>query len=407
MVKNNENRAEFKIIKQVKSSYQVYGESIGTLSMSNYFVKNDASIDVFAEDLENHPEIEAVGVVNNEGLIEGIVVRRELFDILGKHFGRDLYKNKSISSLTTNVSSHRYNKNIISVAKKIYKEDTNQSKINYYLLVDDEQKFYGIFSNLSVMIHLSTQMQDDIELARKLQENIVKEISEFSNDYFTFAASSKMAKGAGGDYYSLRKIGHDKYLISVCDVSGKGVSASLVSSIIGGMLDIFDFKKGTGVFISKLNDYITNTFMLEKMVTGLFIEFAASSGKITVYDMGHCMGSGNLYILRDNKFGLVKLKEHNIPLGIKPHLDVKGNKLQLKKGDRIFAITDGVTDQRNNEGMEYGIEKAAYIVKKTAKESVIKTIKKINDDVTDFRDSQPLFDDITMVLFEYSKGKEE
>jgi sigma-B regulation protein RsbU (phosphoserine phosphatase) len=38
-----------------------------------------------------------------------------------------------------------------------------------------------------------------------------------------------MARGIGGDYYHLARLDNGNWLCAVCDVSGKGVSASLVS----------------------------------------------------------------------------------------------------------------------------------------------------------------------------------
>ncbi len=392
---------EFLSLKKLEDRQKLYGETITTLSVSTYYVEADSLIDNLARDFEKNRDIDVVGVLGENHKPVGIIVRRELFDILGKQFGRDLYKNKSVTSMSRSVQEFKYHKNIITVAAKLG-QGQNATTVDYYLMVDDDKNFYGIFSNLAVLNNLSDQTQQDISLARKLQSNIVKENFRFEGNNFFFVAGCRMAKGVGGDYYSLKKIGDETYLASICDVSGKGVSAALLSSIMGGMLHIFDFNKGVIAFLSGLNQYITETFQMEKIVTGLFIEFNEVNGSIKVYDLGHSMGCSNFYIVRNGEFLLVKLENSGIALGILDTIEIKFDQYTLTPGDRLVIMSDGVTDQRNSSGTEYGMDMVKHFFLENQDKSIEDIHKMIYADILEYRGTQPQSDDITLAVLEYT-----
>ncbi|HOJ64367.1 MAG TPA: PP2C family protein-serine/threonine phosphatase [Spirochaetota bacterium] len=214
-----------------------------------------------------------------------------------------------------------------------------------------------------------------------------------------------MAKGVGGDFYSIKNIENKKWLMGICDVCGKGISASLISAIVGGMFDIYDFNnKSIEEFISLLNKYIYNTFKLEKYLTGLFIEFEEDSGKIRIFDMGHSLGASNLYLVRENNIISEITKNYNLAIGLVPDITTNSDLIELKKNDLFIAITDGVTDQRNSIEMEYGIKKFLKIITKNLNNDLKIVKESIFNDIDIFRGNSPQQDDITFLLLKY-KGK--
>ena len=90
-----------------------------------------------------------------------------------------------------------------------------------------------------MLVFLAEITRRDIALSRKIQTRIVKEEDELNETNFSLSASSIMAKGIGGDFYSYKKISDSQYLIALCDVSGKGMAASLLSSLLSGFLNTY------------------------------------------------------------------------------------------------------------------------------------------------------------------------
>ena len=72
--------------------------------------------------------------------------------------------------------------------------------------------------------------------------------------------------------------------------------------------------------------------------------------------------------------------------------------LQMCPGDRLLFFTDGVTEAHDKNGMLYGEDRLAEVVKNTREESGEGVIAYILDDINSFARNEAQFDDITMLV---------
>ena len=380
----------------------IHGEVVAKLVSSLYYVHQDTAVETLSLEWSPMKDVYAVGVVDDLKNLQGIVVRRDLFDTLGKPYGRDVMKHKTVSRVTQMQAALHSDRNIYTVADEL-KEVMKEPKIHYFPVVNTEGDFYGIFSTRDLLVYLSSITQKDIDLARTLQMSIVKEEHIITEDRFEIVGASKMAKGVGGDFYTIVQSDKDRWMISLCDVSGKGVAASLITTSMGGMFSLYDFKKGVGPFIQRLSAYIFNTFDSQKFVTGVFIDLHANTGEMTIYDMGHSL----IYVYRDDMLFRLKTSDENTPMGIMPEMKVSFNKYKLQEGDMFLLVTDGITEQINRAGEEYGDRRIGEILRRMRGEK-LKAIKDaVFQEVKRFREPQPQYDDMTMVLLTYLGNKLE
>lgn len=367
-----------------------------------FYVHEKSPVIDLANDMDKMKHIHSVGVVNDKMKVLGILVRRELFDLLGKPYGQDILKHKAVGSLMRPTTSFNYERNIFSVAGELENYLSNR-KIEYFLLTRDNNEFAGIFASIDMMIYLSTITQNDINLARSLQANIVKDNTLVTRDTFSITGASKMAKEVGGDFYNIKNYKPGDWLISICDVSGKGVSASLVTTSVSGMFHTFNFNENVTYLIQKINDYIYNSFEMQKFVTGVFIDFRENTGEIVLYDMGHSY----IYLLSNDRVSRLRTTNSNRPLGIENSIDPKGSMLRLSKGDILICITDGIIEQVNSKGIEFGERRFASLIREN-KHSGIAAIKdRLLEAVYQYRGTQPQHDDMTVIMIEYNGSPEE
>ena len=54
---------------------------------------------------------------------------------------------------------------------------------------------------------------------------------------------------------------------------------------------------------------------------------------------------------------ITKLEEGNLPVGLVPGVEFQATRLQLKPGDRLLLVTDGVTEAEDAEGEFFGTER--------------------------------------------------
>ncbi len=377
------------------SSFEVNGSMIGSITSSNYYTFMDTPIIDVADNLLHREDIYAVGVLDNNYRPMGVLDRRYLFDIVGKPFGRDLSVRKPIGEVTIQTKSFNYTSNIFSVSESLG-EILYSGEIEYYLLNDHDHRFMGIFSTRDMLIYLSRMMRKDIEIARHLQLSIVPEKTMNENSNIAIIGSSLMAKGVGGDYYSFNKFNDNSWIISICDVSAKGIGASLLTSIIDGMTSIYDFSRPVKELIISLNEYIFNNFDRDKFITGAFTILNEKTGQVMMYDLGH----SHVYMLRDNKIVKIKSSKENIPLGIIGEYKPEPVSFTLKKGEMLILLTDGMVEEINSSGIPFGIEKTAKIIFQNRNSGLDILQQKLLGELITHRGSLPQHDDITLVMVE-------
>ncbi len=391
----SEQQEQTGVIKQIEKEFFA-GQVIGKIASSFYYVKSKVLVSELAEELDHNEDIFAVGVVDENDKIMGLIVRQELFDRLGKPFGRDLYTNKPVQSIMEETDAFHFQRNIFSIADELGNK-LNDHNTEYYLIYKKNETFGGIFSSKDMLIYLSVMMQKDIALAKRLQSCIVKDVEEKITDHFSIVGSSVMAKGVGGDFYSIQPIEEGRWFFSICDVSGKGMSAALLSVIIGGMESIYNFNYGIENFLISLNEYIFNSFQAEKFITGVFIDFDENTGELSLYDVGHSY----FYIFRKNKFIKAKTKINTVPIGITQDFLPEKIKFKLQPDDILILITDGIEEQKNSQGEEYGIKNVQNVFKNNPSVNITEIKDILFQDIRDFRKSQSQHDDMTLIFLQY------
>lgn len=361
------------------------------------YIRSDVMIIDLAAELVDESETGAVAVIGKHDEILGLIPKKAIFNIVGMPFGRDLYKTKRVDSLMTPAKIFNKNENIFSIAEDIG-DILKQPEETYFILKNDEGKFSGIFSSRDMMIFLSEMSKRDISTAKRIQSCIVSEEKSRESGKFNLEAVSKMAKGIGGDFYSIKNFSDSNWLISICDVSGNGLPASLMSVTLGGMEEIYDFSAGLSGYLKRLNSFICGTFEGQLFVTGIFLLLNEKTDELSIYNFGHSY----LYLFRSGKIIKLSNKIGTIPMGISDNLDVAGSKIRLKENDTILMITDGISEQKNSEGREYGVDRMLSIIQNNIDESISALKSLVFKDVKNFRKEQTQSDDMTMIILRYS-----
>ncbi len=388
-----ETEIVLKVIKKVDPP-SLYGNIIAVLTHTFYYVRENEKVRDVADDLKNIPGVFAIGVVDESLRAVGVLPIQSFLSQMARPYAHELLSKRPISELMREVKSFSWDKNILTVAEKL-DEQIQEIQNNYFLLHNEDKTYLGVFTSKDLLIHLYNNFKKDLNLATSIQKSVVKDISTEKTQVIHLLGSSTMAKGVGGDFYSFRQYETGRWALSLADVSGKGMGASLVTTILGGMFNIFDFTRGIKPFLLNLNSYILATFAMEKYLTGAFLDFNEKTGELIFYDMGHAY----IYIFRKGKF--LKSNPNNPFIGFLEDIDPKGQKITLEKEDLVVIISDGIPEQQNAFGAEYGQER----FEKFVQERWDKPLEEIRDDLLDnhknFRKDHPRGDDITMLLMRF------
>jgi len=199
-------------------------------------------------------------------------------------------------------------------------------------------------------------------------------------------AVSYACKDIGGDFFDLVYTERGLSLI-VADVSGKGISAAVVASILQGML-YSQLARDSPLpeMIAAVNRFLCEKVGGQKYAT-LVVARLAANGELELINCGHVPP---LLVSGDK---VMKLEEGNLPVGLVPMAAYQAQKLQLNPDERLLLVTDGVTEAENDEGEFFGNDRL--------ESCCAQGLVAIEQDVTTFRGDTPLTDDFTITELIY------
>lgn len=375
---------------------KVNGELICKRITSSFYIAGESTVNNIAAIFNGNSSLQALGVTDSSGRAIGIIVRSDLFALIGQKFGREIYMNRQISEIIKVVDMIYYKRNTFSVIDEI-SETLKSPENNFYLLVDAENNFKGVISSFDLVIYLSGMMTRELNAAQRIHSAIVKDEIDITTDQISVSGSTEMAGKTGGDFQYIKRIGENRLFISLCDVSGKGLNAGLISVAVSSMYAAYDFSKGISTLIQKINSFIYGLFEGEIFLTGIFIEIDELTGETSIYDMGHSM----VYLLRDGKARTFGNHKENFPLGIQNDINPVISETALGRGDFLISYSDGFPEQCNNGNEMFGEQRVLSIAMKY-RNNELKQIKDIlYEELKTWRFGQAQSDDMSLLMIKY------
>ncbi|MBZ5570143.1 MAG: SpoIIE family protein phosphatase [Acidobacteriia bacterium] len=194
----------------------------------------------------------------------------------------------------------------------------------------------------------------------------------------------------GGDFFDVVRTS-DSIAVVLTDVSGKGVSAALLGSVIQGMI-YSQLAQGISLenAVTAAHNFLCEKDVGDKYATMVVARLGAG-GELELLNCGHVpprLFSGGKITEPDNI---------NPPIGLLPDVSFRGMRMQLKPGDRLILTTDGVVEAENGSGEFFGYERLDRAAA-AGFESIFQAVK-------EFCGPCPLQDDCTVVELVYSAPK--
>jgi sigma-B regulation protein RsbU (phosphoserine phosphatase) len=374
--------------------------------LAGYFetVYDDENISALADVLDKDRRVAVICVVDHEYRPRGIVKRDKLFLILGKRFGRDLMGGRTVMEVCEDAPFFSGETNILAVSQSLsaaMKNEGAETENNYIILTGGDGAFTGMVSFHDLSNYFVDMTNRDIGTASLLQERFLANSGEITDKRVRVNAWSLPARGVGGDFYFIKNLGGNLFFAALCDVSGKGISASLVVSMVWGFLRAHTINRGLGNMLSELNDVMVSTFHLEKYLTGFFLVCDSEKDIIQFADMGHSHGA----LIRGQTVHNLEKARVNLPIGVELNIKPVICRLKVSPGDALLIYTDGITEQDNPQGEEFGDKRLLELVLNCL--SAGKDVEDILPPALEtFRKNIPQLDDMSCLLFRFQDSRQ-
>ena len=194
----------------------------------------------------------------------------------------------------------------------------------------------------------------EIEQARQVQNVLIPEAMP-AIPGFAVESEYRPAQQVGGDFFQIIPMENGGVLAVIGDVSGKGTPAAMtVSLLVGSIRTLVPSTQSPGTILSVLNERMIGRS--QGGFTTCMVLRVDPDGAVTVANAGHLPP-----YLNGNEIDV----SPGLPLGLVAGSYPEGS-FQLKEGERLTLVTDGVPEARNKAGELLGFERTAALAKGSA-----------------------------------------
>jgi serine phosphatase RsbU (regulator of sigma subunit) len=240
------------------------------------------------------------------------------------------------------------------------------------------------------------RIEQELSVARDIQRSLLPAVLP-STGWFRAVGSSQACYQVGGDYYDVMELSESQWGAVVADVSGKGVTAALLTSLLqGAFFATAGDRSPLSEVMSRINKYVCERSQLRNYAT-VFYTTVDRAGVARWINAGHCPP-----LVVRAAGGVEPLPASGCPVGLFPMSPFGQEHIQLRPGDKMVIYTDGVSEAENPAGQQFSEERLTELVQHYSKAAAAELHKAIIDAVGHFTAGASQNDDLTLLILEYS-----
>jgi serine phosphatase RsbU (regulator of sigma subunit) len=241
------------------------------------------------------------------------------------------------------------------------------------------------------------KLEQELALAQETQESLLpRSLPQLPN--FHLHAFNNPTRYVGGDFYDFLEMSSGELMGVLADVSGKGMAAALLSSMVLGALGT-EFRSGTDPqeVLNRVNRLLCEKSLPYQFVT-LFLFLLTPSGEGQFISAGH----NTAYLFRHTTGRIESLIPDSYFLGMFDFASYQSRAFRLDQGDILVVYSDGLTDAENPHGEMFGEKRLLEIIQQEAPSGSHAVEQRFLKTIEQFTEGTPQTDDITFLIVEKS-----
>ena len=241
------------------------------------------------------------------------------------------------------------------------------------------------------------RLEQELSIARNIQQAIIPQgLHDFP--YLAVTGMHRPCTEVGGDYFDVVPVTEDRTAILIADVSGKGLGAALVTTMLLGALSGLSTGADPAQVFSQINRLLCLHSEVGRYAT-MFIGVLSRDGTFEYIKAGH---PSPLLLRKGNVTELYT--EGSFPVGLILEADFPSARIELEPDDTLVLFSDGVTEAENTSHELFelsGLSQALTGHENTPVEALQQSIL---ESVQAFTKGASQSDDITLLVVRYRKA---
>lgn len=215
-------------------------------------------------------------------------------------------------------------------------------RLKHNLEEEVKRQTIELLSEKNKLLQKNHMIQEELELARQIQLQFIPSLPPAQNFAFYFHPMIQV----GGDFFDIRQIDTHKWGVFISDVSGHGVPAAFITSLIKSyLLQTGDIHDPAGLLYG-LNDFLF-PYLAGNFVTSFYMVYDEDKASLTYANAGHL---DPLLVLPSGAISPLPSFKRGVPLGVLSHNELQvmdkgySNHTYRFEEGKLLLFTDGLIE---------------------------------------------------------------
>ena len=223
------------------------------------------------------------------------------------------------------------------------------------------------------------------------------------------------AKDVGGDLYNAF-VRDEKLFFCIGDVSGKGVPSALIMAIMQALFrNIASRENNPAHIMTQLNE-----MACRNNKSNIFVTMFIGVLDLPTGHLRYCNGGHEVPILIEDReerrvergesaqlaVSLLDAKA-NLPVGLFDDFSYEMQEMTMQKGSTLFLYTDGLTEARNAQNKQYGVQRVLEMMAAASTTDPKQMVETAIEQLMQFSEGTEQRDDLTMLAINYTPKEEQ
>ncbi|MFL6450894.1 MAG: PP2C family protein-serine/threonine phosphatase [Bryobacteraceae bacterium] len=241
-------------------------------------------------------------------------------------------------------------------------------------------------------------LESELQLARRVQSDLQPKPKPVS-PHVEFGASAVAADHVGGDFHDIFEAESGSIAIVLGDVSGKGVPAALLGSVLQGAIRSSSVSNHEFA-CERINRMLCERTAGERFATLFWGVFDPATSTLSYVNAGHAAPM----LVRSGQKIIERLDEGGPVLGLLPKARYLAGTVKIESSDMLVLYSDGINEATNQNSQEYGEDRITELISDAADATASEMCGRIMKDFTAFAKFGVSQDDRTLMVVRFPEG---